>query len=296
MSFSALLLCALPQAGPAPEPDAMPSGRLLLTRQLRGRDDLFVLHLPEGRVERLTDHASKDSHGVPSPDGRRVVFSSERQGWWKIWCMNADGTAVEQVTRPRSGADYHPCWSPDGQRLAYVSGSQGNGDILTCTPDGEDLVNLTKHPGRDNFPAWAPGGEGLAFASDRAGSWSLYLMRADGTDVRRLETEGEAIEPAWFPSGGRLAYQATDGEGEDSFDLWALELADGRVGSSQRLTQGPASDRRPAVSPDGGWIAFESDRAGGSQIFLIPSTGGEPRALTSEGYCYGPCWFPEVPR
>jgi len=216
-------LCLLAQGAPAvaPDPSAAPVGRILFTRQLGGRDDLFVLHLPEGRLERLTDHPAKDSHGVPSPDGSRILFCSERKGWWKVWRMHADGTAIEQVTRPRSGADYHPCWSPDGRRFAYVSGSQGNGDILVCGLDGADPVNLTRDAARDNFPAWSPGGEDIAFASDRAGTWSLYLMRADGSEVRALPQEGrEALEPAWFPDGRRLAYQATEEEGGDSFDLW----------------------------------------------------------------------------
>lgn len=286
------LVPLLVQAEASPAPAAEPAGRILFTRQLGGRDDLFVLHLPDGRIERLTDHRAKDSHGVPSPDGRRIAFCSERKGWWKVWRMNADGSGVEQVTRPRSGADYHPCWSPDGTRLAYVSGSQGNGDILSCAPDGGEPRNLTRHPARDNFPAWSPRGDAIAFASDREGSWSLHLMQPDGSEVRALPSEGQALEPAWFPDGRRLAYQAT-GEEEDAFDLWTLELADdGTAGPATRLTEGPASDERPAVSPDGAWIVFESDRAGGSQLFLLPVAGGEPRQLTSEGYCYGPSWFP----
>lgn len=288
-----LIALALVQAEASPAPAPLPDGRVLFARQLDGRDDLFVLHLPDGRIERLTDHRAKDSHGVPSPDGRSVVFCSERVGWWKVWRMRADGSGVEQVTRPRSGADYHPCWSPDGSRLAYVCGSEGNGDIVTCAPDGSDGVNLTRHPARDNFPAWSPDGERIAFSSDRDGRWSLHLMDADGSDVRPLPTEGEALEPAWFPDGSHLAFQATDDGDDGSFDLWALALEDGAAaGPATRLTSGPASDERPSVSPDGAWIVFESDRAGGSQLFLVPSTGGEPRQLTSEGYCYGPAWFP----
>lgn len=292
----ALLLLSLPQATPAaPLLEDAPIGRLLFTRQLGGRDDLFALHLPEGRLQRLTDHAAKDSHGVPSPDGGDIAFCSERKGWWKVWRMKADGSGIVQVTRPSSGADYHPCWSPDGTRLAYVSGSQGNGDILTCDLDGKTSVNLTRHAARDNFPAWSPDGKAIAFASDRSGTWGLFLMGPDGADVRALAVEGEALEPAWFPDGRRLAYQASE-DGE-TFDLWTLSIVDGRrEGPATRLTEGPASDERPTISPDGRWIAFESDRAGGSQLYLMPSTGGEPRQLTREGYCYGPAWIPSEGR
>lgn len=287
----ALLLLQSPAAPTTAAPE--PRGRILFTRQLHGRDDLFVLHLPDGRIERLTDHRAKDSHGVPSPDGRRIVFSSERAGWWKIWRMNADGSGIEQLTFPRSGADYSPCWSPDGLSVLYVSGSRGRGDVMRIGADGGEPVDLTDHAARDNFPAWSPTGETIAFASDRSERWALHLMDPDGGHVRCLTQEGDALEPAWFPDGRRLAYQSTAGRTEEGFHLWSLALEDGvPAGPPQRLTEGTCSDERPAVSPDGAWIVFESDRAGGSQLFLIPSTGGAPRQLTGEGYVYAPSWFP----
>lgn len=290
-----LLLVLLPCVTASQDASATaPAGRILFTRQKDRRDDLFVLHLPDGRVERLTDHRAKDSHGIPSPDGTRIVFNSERKGWWKVWAMNADGTGVEQLTSPRSGADYYPCWSPDGGRILYVSGSQGHGDLVSIAPDGSDPVNLTNHPARDNFPAWSPTGEHIAFASDRERRWSIHVMRADGSDVRCVTPAGDALEPAWFPDGKRLAFQWAV-EGEKAPSLWTVALG-GEASEPRRLTDGKTSDERPAVSPDGRWIVFESDRAGGSQLFLVASTGGEVRQLTSEGYCYGASWFPGTPR
>jgi len=294
------LLLALATLLPHPVPQeparpAEPRGRILFTRQLDRRDDLFVLHLPEGRLERVTDHRAKDSHGVPSPDGRRIVFNSEREGWWKIWTMDADGTAIERLTSPARGADYHPCWSPDGREVLYVSGSQGNGDLVCLPLDGGEPRNLTRHPAHDNFPAWSPDGAWIAFASDRADrEWSIHVMKPDGSEVRRVTRGGQALEPAWFPDGRRLAWQvaAPDGKGTH---LVTQALDDGLpVGAPVALTDGSHGDERPAVSPDGRWVVFESDRAGGSQLFLVPSAGGEPRRLTHEGYCYGAAWFPDA--
>jgi TolB protein len=284
-----LLLLAAPQTSQPPAPE----GRLLFTRQLDRRDDLFVLHLPEGRVERLTDHRAKDSHGAVSPDGLRVVFNSERAGWWKIWLADADGTDVEQLTRPASGADSHPCWSPDGLHVLYVRGSNGKGELVRLTLADGASTNLTRNPARDHFPAWRPTGGRIAFASDRDGAWSMYTMDESGGDVARLTTEGEAIEPAWFPDGRRLAYRAHTQSDSNASHLWTIDVdPQGRPGEARPLTSGDVRDEQPAVSPDGAWIAFESDRAGGSQLFLIPAAGGEPRQLTREGYCYAASWFP----
>ncbi|GJM22760.1 MAG: hypothetical protein DHS20C15_26750 [Planctomycetota bacterium] len=280
---------------PADDAPSEPRGRLLFTRQLAGRDDLFVLHLPEGRIEQLSDHAAKDSHGAVAPDARQIAFCSERRGWWKIWLMDADGSGGEQLTHPASGADYAPCWSPDGQDLAYVSGSLGNGDVLRLDLEEGVTQNLTDHPARDNFPAWSPDGNTIVFASDRADDhWALYAMPAEGgAEVRQLTQDGEAIEPAWFPAGDRLVWQGYTDDIEHP-QLWTQQLRDQQpVGAPRRLSDGTSSDERPAVSPDGRWIAFESDRAGGSQLFLIPAEGGSPRQLTDEGYCYAAAWWPD---
>jgi len=284
--------CLLLQAVVAVSSD-LPTGRILFTRQDKGQDDLFVLELPKRSLQRLTDHPAKDSHGVPSPDGQRIVFNSERVGWWKIWIMHADGTSIEQLTNPKGGADYYPTWSPDGKQIVYVTGAEGNGDIVRMTEDGDDTVNLTHHPGRDNFPAWSPDGRWIAFASDRDGNWSIYLMHPDGSNLQRVTHEGDALEPAWFPDSGRLVYES-NAEGDNrAFDLWTVIVApDGSTGPPQRLTLGPGNNRRPAVSPDGRWITFESDRDDRPPLSLMPSRGGLAQRLTSDGYCYGASWFP----
>ncbi len=297
---AALLAAAIGGAAAATATDAPgaaePRGRILFSRQLDRQDDLYVLHLPGGEIERLTDHRAKDSHGVPSPDGRRIVFNSERVGWWKIWSMRADGGGVVQLTDPRSGADYHPVWSSDGSRILYATGTEGNGDIVSMAADGGDRRNLTRHPAQDNHPAASPDGRWIAFASDRGGAWGVHVMRPDGSDVRRITDGGAALEPAWFPDARRLAVEwhrggeSADADGTGA-DLWIVPLDPDEP--PVQLTRGPGDDERPAVSPDGEWVVFESDRAGGSQLFLVPAGGGEPRQLTREGYCYGASWFPD---
>ncbi|MCG8458949.1 MAG: hypothetical protein MI919_21940 [Holophagales bacterium] len=288
---SLLLLIGVASPMAAMDREEGPEGRILFTRQIDRQDDLLVLHLPSGEIEKLTDHRAKDSHGVPSPDGRWIVFNSERVGWWKIWRMRADGTGIEQLTRPRSDADYHPVWSSDGSRILYATGSEGNGDIISMAADGKNTENLTRHPAQDNHPAASPDGRWIAFASDRGGSWGVHVMGSDGSGVRRITREGQAVEPAWFPDSRRLAVEWHRGAEGDGADLWIVGL-DGETAPIQ-LTRGRHDDERPTVSPDGEWIVFESDRAGGSQLFLVPSQGGEPRQLTRQGYCYGASWFPK---
>ena len=260
---------------------------LTFTTQIGGQDDLYVAGLTSGRIRQITNHRAKDSHGVPSPDGTRLVFCSERNGWWKIWVAAADGSHAQQLTNPASGADYHPDWSPDGEHIVYVSGGTGNGDIMVMNKDGSEATNISQNTGRDNFPMWSPDGHWIAYASDRDGNWGIYVTDPAGRNTRRVSDEREAIEPSWYPDSQRLIYQAaTDG----NFDLYTVELDSDRV--PVRLTTTEFDEKRPTVSSDGRWIAFESDRDGGSNIFVMHSDGGPVRRLTLEGYNYGPHWWP----
>ena len=288
-----LIICVLSAAGPAraEEVPFSASGTILFTQQESRQDDLYLLHLSDARIERLTDHRSKDSHGAVSPDGERIVFNSERQGWWKIWMMGIDGRDVKQLTQPASGADYYPAWSPDGEHVVFVRSAAGNGDIVKMEADGSNPVNLTRSSARDNFPAWSPDGNEIAFASDRGGKWRICLVDPEGAEVRPIAHEGDAIEPEWYPDGGRIAFQSNAGSSDGTFHIWTHDL---ETGEARQLTFGPHDDERPAVSPDGQWVAFESDRAGGSQLFLVPADGGEVQQLTFSGYCYGPRWVPIV--
>ncbi len=74
-------------------------------------------------------------------------------------------------------------------------------------------------------------------------------------------------------------------------DLYVVGLDDRKP---VRLTRDEADEKRPTVSPDGRWVVFESDRAGGSQLFVMPADGSETRQLTREGYNFGARFVPET--
>jgi Tol biopolymer transport system component len=260
--------------------------RMLITRQVDGRDDIFIIGLDGGEPERLTNHRSKDSHAVPSRDGSRIVFNSERVGWWKIWAMDGDGENVRQLTTPRSGADYYPDWSPDGKRIVYVSDSAGNGDLFIMDADGSNATNLSDHPAKDNFPAWSPDGRRIAFASDRDGDWAIFVTDLRDKTTRRLSGEGNALEPAWYPDSRRIVYQS---DVNGAFDLYSVSLDDSS--KPAQLTRHDKNDKRASVSPDGRYIAFESDRDGGSHVYVVSPDGSGVKRLTTGGYNYGPRWY-----
>ena len=98
----------------------------------------------------------------------QIAFTSERDGNWEIYVMNADGTGERRLTSS-AGDDMLPVWSPDGSRIAFTSTRDGNGEVYVMNADGSDQTNLTNHPGADGGPRWSPDGTRIAFTTDRDG-------------------------------------------------------------------------------------------------------------------------------
>jgi Tol biopolymer transport system component len=104
----------------------------------------------------LTDNPADDGLPAYSPDGKRIAFSSNRDGKSGIFVMNADGSGVKRLTTS-PGADDWPAWSPDGTQIAFHRGttSDAPADIWVMNADGTNPVNLTNSPTvKDWGPSW----------------------------------------------------------------------------------------------------------------------------------------------
>jgi Tol biopolymer transport system component/serine/threonine protein kinase len=160
-------------------------------------------------------------------------------------------------------------------------------------------VQLTTSRGLDLFPAFAPDGRSLAFASNRNGHFQLYVRGVEPAAAERELTndDGENLQPAWSPDGTRLAYHSKRRGG-----IWTLPAEGGKPA---RLTR---FGSHPTWSPDGRQVAFQSDAvevlaanaspaSSPSSLWIVASSGGEPRPLTHPGEPPGghgtPTWSPD---
>ena len=113
-----------------------------------------------------------------SPDGKRIAFSSTRDGNYEIYVMDADGGNVQRLTRSPH-RDIRPRFSPDGKRVSFTSHRDGNAEIYVMNADGTGVRRLTRHPERDDYAAWHPDGKSLVIVSEREGKHDLYMIQAD---------------------------------------------------------------------------------------------------------------------
>ena len=135
-------------------------------------------------------------------------------------------------------------------------------------------TQLTFDPGRDYSPIWTPDGENVVFHSSRDGPFNLYRRRADGTDeVERLTTSPADQRPTGFtPDGSALLFSQLDSAGES--DLWSISMEGGST--PVPVMRESFSETQPSISPDGGFIAYESSELGYPEIFVrsFPDLGG----------------------
>ncbi len=174
----------------------------LLTSRTEGADSDIVLVDLDGKViRRLTPpNRAIDVSPVPSPDGSRVAFCSNRGGGPQIYIMGIDGSNPTRASFVTSNYCTSPAWSPTGDKIAYVCRADGNFQIFVSDPDGSNAVQLTSS-GTNEDPEFSPDGRYIVFSTSSFGDGrSVAIMRTDGTSIKQLaHTRGGDFEPAWGP-------------------------------------------------------------------------------------------------
>ena len=220
-----------------------------------------------------------------SGDGTLVYIPAKLVESTLVW-VNRQGKAEPLTDIPRAFS--FPRLSPDGRRVAVTIGEPLRGNIWIYDIARATLTPLT-FEGNNGIPVWTLDGKRLAFASYRAGSRNLFWMQADGTgEVEQLSTSVERQAPwSWSPDG-LLAYtQTTDGVASD---IWVLPL-DGERKPREFLAT-PFFERAPMFSPDGRWMALNSDRSGQFEVYVTsyPGPGGMVQISINGGIA--PRWAP----
>ena len=164
-----------------------------------------------------------------------------------------------------------------GHELVVSSFRTGDLELFAVDPASGDARNLTRSPKSiEKYPACSYAGDRVAFVSDRDGGDGLYLMNADGSEVRRLTHEKPGIDagmPSWTAAADWI-YFGLYGGGPPRMCRIRPDGSDFKV-------VGEGID--PAVSPDGGRVAFARPLGDGHHLFVMNSDGSDARQLTTKG-------------
>jgi Tol biopolymer transport system component/DNA-binding SARP family transcriptional activator len=231
-----------------------------------------------------------------SPDGGQIAYVENSV----VFSRPVDGGPPRRLAS--IGAPHGLAWSPDGKWIAFVSGNAaftfgaqpwgsptnlGNiapSSIWLVPANGGAPIRLTDDASLNASPAWLPGSRALVFVSSRLGGREVFRLAVDrngrpGANPVRLSTGLNAQTVSVSADGKLGAYSVFT----YSANVWALDLPPkppATVAAARPVTNGSQAVEGLAISSDGKWLAFDSDRNGTQQIYRQPLSGGEPEQLT----------------
>ncbi len=215
--------------------DVSPDGRTIVFDHL---GDLFTIPIEGGSATRLTFDMAFDAQPRFSPDGTRIVFTSDRSGGQNVWVMALDGSDTTQITSGATNRTESPDWSPDGSYIVSSKGGFRGGSLPKLWlnhVDGGAGVALIGEP--DNLKtigaAFSPDGRYIWHAR-RTGDWTYNAQlpqyqlavydRETGESYTRSSRYGSAFRPTLSPDGRWLVYGTRH---EDQTGLRLRELESG---------------------------------------------------------------------
>jgi Tol biopolymer transport system component/predicted Ser/Thr protein kinase len=216
--------------------------------------------------------------GAPSEPGALVYRSGKMstQGWTVSW-LDSSGKTQPMITTPGFWEGLR--FSPDGRRLALAQSGGGDRGVYLYDLQRGTMSRVTFGTEMTTAPVWSPDGKHVVFSfSSASGPFGLGWIRADGAgETQRLLDSKNIVFPySFFPDGRRLAYNEIDPD--SGYDLWTLafDVSDAdhpKPRKPEPFLRTAANERYPAVSPDGLWIAYQSDESGKYEVYVRPFPG-----------------------
>jgi len=274
-------------------PDLDVNGNLVATRA-RTQFDIWKYPV-DGKPQDNTRRGLQITHQTgavqaPSvgPHDRELVYLSDSGGHGNLWIVNLESGATRQITFEQ---DPHlalgvPVWSPDGAYIAYVTRSRTswNVDQWLIKPDGTNARKVSEIGG---WATWSPDSRWFYFAEPaRDGSYRILKRERDSDQNVVVRNEGQ--RPAIGPDGTLyFAHELANVNGSSDIEILR---ANPETGPAQPMVHIPGSRvppwlmMQPVLSPDGKWLALLLTDGGSTNIWALPTAGGEMHRITDFGH------------
>lgn len=271
-----------------------------------GSDDYEQTFTEKGNIMTFTAKYNDDYSPAISPDGKWVVFASNRLQNAELYLIDLTDGSLRQLTHTDELDEYMPAFSPDGTSIAFAtertrggmmlppvqaSGSDpSRASIYLMDIDGRNQRPLVDADGADRAPVFSPDGQKIAFESkaptqatastpgrtENNDTLEIYVIDIDGTNKTQLtQNEVDDGHPTWSPNGKRIAFSSM------VEDIYQIFIVDAAGGTAKQLTFSDASHYHPTFSSDGKRIIYVSNAHNHYTLWMMNADGTHKTQLTN---------------
>jgi Tol biopolymer transport system component len=193
-----------------------PDGKSATVFTMSGNRDIWVFDLARRLPRRFTFDPAQEEEAIWSPDGRTIVFNSNRKGHYDLYRKNADLTGAEELLYADDMTKIPSSWSPDGRFLLYTANSPKTGLDIWVLP-------MTSQPGTAPKPypwlqtefmeanaVFSPDGKWVAYSSNESGDTQVYVAPFPGPGGKRQVSTAGGGYPHWRADGKEIFYNRAD--------------------------------------------------------------------------------------
>jgi len=260
-------------ANPALSPDGR---RVAVAAGAAGSRDIWILDIARNSSTRFTFNPANDDNPVWSPDGKNVVFSSNRKDESRLYIKPADGSGEERLLTEQPGTP--TSWSKDGRFLLFTSSSPKTGNDIWALPnpglaagDAKPMPILATQFNEREAQV-SPDGRWIAYTSNESSASDVYVRpfsaEGNGSGAKWLISKGLAIYPRWRSDGKQIFYA------DPNLDIMAVDIDTSKefqAGTPRRLFTAP-----PPLLTVGWSMTADAKRF----LFITTPNGGRPAPFT----------------
>lgn len=263
--------------------DVLTDGTLIYeTRSQRGNmfeiDQDAGLDLRNTAIRLLTQGTGTDRQPRYTPDGKAVLFSSNRTGNNDVWQLDRETNRLSQLTA-HDQTDWDPQLTDDGKTLLWSSNRTGNFEIWASAPDGTRGRQLTRFKSSAQNPTATPDGQIVIFTLSEHPQAGLWQIRIDGGEATDIVRESPARWPEISPDGKHVLYVTNTQSGASVIHVVNLETKR-IIPFAIDVGTGGSGNGRARWSPDGKSIAYVSMNQENPGIFIQEFQPGVDTAST----------------
>ena len=248
-------------------------------------DNLYFARADGSDLRRLTHDGAQLPRWIGGADGE-ITFAGTGSDTGNVFAMKPDGSGRRLAATIRGRS---PVMSPDGSKVAYLVGPWRAAEIWVANPDSSGARRVAGG-GRTTAwnPAWSPDGRMLAYTfGDTTRSLQIHVVKIEGAPhdsavTDSLDRRMSAQMPSWSPDGRKLAVQWSTDSGKGS-RIAVIDMPTRRMTVLDAPPPGDVTsvrDEVPSWFPDGKRIAFQSNRGGNVDVWVVMADGSTMRQLT----------------